>query len=44
MEYKKYFLIQRLFKYCNDKQINQILKEIYLCINKLIIDKYGNYV
>ena len=37
-------VIQRLFKYCNDKQINQMLKEIYLCINELIIDQYGNYV
>ena len=37
-------VIQRLFRYCNQEQINIMLKEIFLYINELILDQYGNYV
>ena len=37
-------VIQRLFHYCNNEQINKMLKEIFLYINELILDQYGNYV
>ena len=37
-------VIQRLFKYCNETQIKHMLNNLFLNINELIQDQYGNYV
>jgi hypothetical protein len=37
-------VIQRLFKYCNEEQIKNMLTELFNDINDLIQDQYGNYV
>ena len=37
-------VIQRLFKYCNEDQIHNMLFELFKDINDLIQDQYGNYV
>ena len=37
-------VIQRLFKYCNKDQIKFMLNNLFININDLIQDQYGNYV
>ena len=37
-------VIQRLFKYCNKMQIQNMLNSLFNKINDLIQDQYGNYV
>ena len=37
-------VIQRLFKYCNNIQIKHMLNCLFVNINELIQDQYGNYV